>query len=135
MKELTRNCPLCGSIIEYASKKAKTTAENNNSNCRKCSNTIREGLLSYDDCITYALNRGKYFTYHLPAEYYVGITNHPSKRIRQHRQDGKNVVEAHILEIYDCLEDALIAEAEWHKKGYFGCQFKRDKELNRLLYV
>ena len=73
--------------------------------------------------------------YHLPAEYYVGVTDYFVSRINNHKIKGKNVTDAHVIAEFDNPYDCLALEAKYHKMGYYGCQVSRsENRIHRTLY-
>ena len=74
--------------------------------------------------------------YHLPAEYYVGISSNPQKRIKDHKyRYNKDITDAHIIAVFDTVQEALQEEARYHSMGYKGCSYANEPELNRELYT
>ena len=62
--------------------------------------------------------------YYLPEEHYIGITNNPIKRAKKHRQCGKSTYGMEIIAIFDNPFDAIILEAEFHRREYNGFQLR-----------
>ena len=51
---------------------------------------------------------------------YVGVTNIPSNRMKNHKTNGNNIDEWFILQVCETRKEAEEVEAEYHKKGYDG---------------
>lgn len=78
------------------------------SNCRKC------------EKIKYYESDGYYRVYLLPFENYVGMTDNIKRRVRQHRESGRNTKDYSILyKTYNPIE-AHLFETQKHLDGYAG---------------
>ena len=67
------------------------------------------------------LKDGKWYVYLLPEEHYVGITNCIKERMRSHKKitDGYEIIGS-----YETPAHALMVEAYYHTKGYYGCKYE-----------
>jgi len=72
------------------------------------------------------MKSGKYYVYYLPEEHYIGITDHPKGRISRHKYVGKITDCWEIVAEFDNPFDAVILEAEFHRRGYNGFQYIRE---------
>lgn len=129
--ESVKKCSLCSEIKpldDFSKDKSKSFGRC--SSCKAChalyyrknSNKIKKRvsnhMKSYAD--------GTYCVYYLPEEHYVGMTNNAKNRMRQHRYKGKITHGHEIVARFDNPYDALILEAELHRRGYRGCQYQED---------
>lgn len=73
------------------------------------------------------MKSGDYYVYYLPEEHYIGITDHPRGRISRHKYCGKIVDDWEIVAVFNNPFDAVILEAEFHRRGYNGFQYKFGK--------
>ena len=128
-----RKCPGCSNNITYSRRSGLVRADNNRSECRSCYS--RNKLANKDYLGAEKYENGKWYVYHLPAEYYVGITStlltRLSKHANHHKRDVRDWI---VVGCYDKVEDALIHEAKLHSMGYLGCAKTPDIRLNREIY-
>ena len=62
-----------------------------------------------------------YTLYYLPREHYVGVTNYPSKRMTNHRCNGKDTEGYRSLYTFKTKREALDLELKFHKElGFRG---------------
>jgi hypothetical protein len=66
-----------------------------------------------------------FLVYYLPEEHYIGFTQNKSRRFSQHRANGKCTDGYEIVAMFDNPFDAIILEAEFHRRGYNGFTYKR----------
>jgi len=66
-----------------------------------------------------------FLVYYLPEEHYIGFTKNKSRRFAQHRANGKCTEGYEIIAKFDNPFDAIILEAEFHRRGYNGFTYKR----------
>ena len=78
---------------------------------------------------------GTFVVYHIPAHYYVGITDNIQRRCREHHSHGGfDLTDVHILSSHDNPYDALAEEAKYHRMGYAGCQYDRVSYKRQIYY-
>ena len=65
----------------------------------------------------------KYYVYCLPKEMYVGMTRSPEKRMREHRNNGKNTDKRIILVSTKSKKLAHVVETLLHILGFDGFRY------------
>ena len=58
--------------------------------------------------------------YYLPEHHYAGVTNQPKLRMLNHRAAGKVTTGWEVVATFKAKREALDAEYELHKIGYYG---------------
>ena len=69
-------------------------------------------------------NQGGYVVYYIPEHHYVGMTNNISKRINDHRKNGKITDGYEIVGSYKTAIEAHYVETYLHLLGYEGFSYK-----------
>lgn len=108
-----RTCKQDKPLTEYH-KCIKTNATYLRSYCKDCGKEARREYRR-------KLKDGKWYVYLLPEEHYVGITNCIKERMRSHKKitDGYEIIGS-----YETPAHALMVEAYYHTKGYYGCKYE-----------
>mgnify|MGYP003681529524 CR=1 FL=1 len=114
-----KECTKCGETKElssyhrYNKNEAKTRAQ-----CKTCLRSINNKR--HTDS-----KDGYYVVYYLPEEHYVGYSCNTKKRFTQHRANGKCTDGYEIVARFNNPYDAIILEAELHRRDYNGFTYKR----------
>tara|TARA_R110000782_G_C14587258_1_gene389335 strand:+ start:100 stop:498 length:399 start_codon:yes stop_codon:yes gene_type:complete len=64
---------------------------------------------------------GLYTVYYLVNENYVGQTHNLYQRLICHKSKGRDVYNIEVIGKYKTRKEAKTVEAEYHSKGYLGC--------------
>ena len=131
MKHNTVKCDRCGNVKEYFNKYSAARASKTLS-CGRCKFMTDEAARVRKEENS---NLGRFCVYHLPAEYYVGMTGDPVIRMNGHRRDKMNLEDFQILSWHDTWQEAKLKEAEWHNKGYYGSEERNESRFIRSLYT
>ena len=67
--------------------------------------------------------------YILPEENYAGLSSYAVKRISNHRDNGMNTDGWYIYSTHKTPEEAIIAEATLHLKGFRGCKYRKEENV------
>jgi len=115
----TLECTRCETIqpIESFSIR-KRTRKGRSSTCKTCVNKYNAEYRKKKQA-----EQDGWVVYYLPEEHYVGVTSSYWKRVSSHKHLGKLVDDAEVVAKFDNPFDALILEAELHRRGYLGFQY------------
>ena len=111
-----KTCKKCGITLELTKfSKHLSNKDGRSGSCVSCLEKQRQEKHKLKD---------GFAVYYLPEEHYVGITNNPTYRMKKHRKNGKSTFQMEIIGIFNNPFDAIILEAEFHRRGYNGFQLR-----------
>ena len=67
-----------------------------------------------------SLTDDSYTLYYLREEHYIGITTQPNMRMRNHKKNGKHILDYEVVSTFETKREALEAEKYMHSIGYCG---------------
>lgn len=68
-------------------------------------------------------DEGKFIIYYLPKERYIGMTKNFSKRVKRHKERGKNVKYAFVVVKTSRMKLAHLIETMFHMLGFNGFRY------------
>ena len=77
-------------------------------------------ILSKDKLKRESLKDSFYTLYYLREEHYVGVTNQPKLRLKNHKKSGKHTIDYEAITTFNTKREALDAERHLHSIGYNG---------------
>lgn len=66
-----------------------------------------------------------WIVYYLPEEHYVGITSNLYRRMSNHKNEGRSVIDVEIVSKHKTPEMAALMEAYLHTIGYRGSKWNQ----------